>query len=161
MLESNVLSLELLQALGVIGLHATVLSLPAVRRPLGDLEMAAELGDVLALVQQLVTLGEFSDHLLGGVVPLFHGSSLLHSEIGTLTGSGSFQRDPRTVILIPPTVPGRIGDLELPADLGHVVTLVEHLLAFGEFSDHLFGSVTPLLHCCPLRSILEHQDSHY
>ena len=64
-------------------------------------------------------------------------------------------------ILIPPAVPGRLGDLELPADLGHVVTLVEQLLALGDLSDHLFGGVTPLFHCCPPRSILEHQDSHY
>jgi hypothetical protein len=64
-------------------------------------------------------------------------------------------------ILIAPAVPGRLGDLELPAHFGHVVTLIEKLLAFGEFSDHLFGAVTPLLHYCPPRSILEHRDSHY
>ena len=55
----------------------------------------------------------------------------------------------------------QMSNLELPADLGHVVTLVEQLLALGDLSDHLFGAVTPLFHCCPPRSILGHRDSPY
>src|SRR5664280_1679786 len=43
-------------------------------------------------------------------------------------------------------MPGRLGDLELPAHFVHVVTLVEQLLSFGELSDHLFGGVIPLFH---------------
>ena len=49
-------------------------------------------------------------------------------------------------VLIPPAVPGRLGDLELPAVLGHVVALVEQPLAFGELSHRPFGSVMPLFH---------------
>jgi hypothetical protein len=34
--------------------------------------LPAHLGEILALVEQFVALGEFSDHLFGGVVPLLH-----------------------------------------------------------------------------------------
>jgi hypothetical protein len=43
-------------------------------------------------------------------------------------------------------VPGRLGDLELPAELSQILALVEQLVALGEFPDHLLGCVTPLLH---------------
>jgi len=45
---------------------------------LGDLELATDLCDVIALVEQLLALSEFSDHLFGSVVPLFHAVLLLH-----------------------------------------------------------------------------------
>ena len=38
-------------------------------------------------------------------------------------------------------MPGRLGDLELPADLAEVLALVEQLVTFGELSDDLFGGV--------------------
>ena len=43
-------------------------------------------------------------------------------------------------------MPRRLGDLEMPADLGQILALVEQFVAFGESSDHLFGGVVPLLH---------------
>ena len=47
-------------------------------------------------------------------------------------------------------MPGRLGDFELPADLGQILALVEQFVAFGELPDHLFGGVTSLLHAVRL-----------
>ena len=47
-------------------------------------------------------------------------------------------------VLLSPAVPGRLGDLEMPADLFKCLSLSEEFLALGEFSDHLFGCVMSL-----------------
>ncbi len=60
-LQANILGLEILQALDVVGPHATVLGLPAVPRRLVNLEVPADLGEVLTLVEQLLTLGDLPD----------------------------------------------------------------------------------------------------
>ena len=60
------------------------------RRRFGDLEMPADLGEILALVEQLFALGEFPDHLLGRVMPLLHAVPLAPFwSIGTLIGTDS------------------------------------------------------------------------
>lgn len=56
-------------------------------------------------------------------------------------------------------MPRRLGDLEMTTNLGQIPSLVERFLGLGEFSDHLFGGVTPLLDKSPPGSILEHRDS--
>ena len=53
--------------------------------------------------------------------------------------------DLHATILSLPTVPGRLGDLELTTYLGEILALVEQFVALSEFSDHLFGGVVPLL----------------
>jgi len=55
-LEPDVLALEFLEVLGVVGLEATVLLAPPVIGLLGDLQVLGDLGDVLAFGQQLVRL---------------------------------------------------------------------------------------------------------
>ena len=88
-----VLGLELLRAQGVVILHATELVLSAVPRRFGDPKMSADLGEVLTLAQELVTIGQLSDHLFRGMVPL-HLDILLDQfwSIGTLRCAGLFQR---------------------------------------------------------------------
>ena len=47
------------------------------RGRLGDLEMSTDLVEHLALSEKLLALGEFSDHLFGGVMSLFQRVALL------------------------------------------------------------------------------------
>jgi hypothetical protein len=61
------------EPLGVVGLHAAVLGAPAMIGRLADLQVLADLGDLLAFGQQPVGLTELADDLLGGVPASFHG----------------------------------------------------------------------------------------
>ena len=45
-----------------------------------------------------------------------------------------------------PTVPGRLGDLQVTADLGQVFDLVEQFVALGDLANYLFGGVVLSLH---------------
>ena len=67
-LHSNILVLELIQSLRVVRLYAAKLTLPTMPSRLSDLEVTADLGQVFALVEHSVALGELYDYLLGGVV---------------------------------------------------------------------------------------------
>jgi hypothetical protein len=55
-LECDVLLLELLQPLGVVGLHPAVLVAPAVEGDLGDLQGLRDLGGRLALAEHQLGL---------------------------------------------------------------------------------------------------------
>ncbi len=81
--------LELLQLLGVVGLHAAVLVPPTVPGRLGDLEVTAHLVDGLALAEELVALGQLADDLLGRVPASLHGRAVLLPHI---VGLGLAQR---------------------------------------------------------------------
>ena len=61
------------QPFGLLGLHAPVLLFPAVVGRLGDLNGAADVGDGLALGDQLLSGLELADDLLGCVADAFHG----------------------------------------------------------------------------------------
>ena len=65
LLQPGVLALELLEPLGVIGLHAAVLGEPPRPGRLGDLELAAHLLGIHAPGQELLAFGELADDLLG------------------------------------------------------------------------------------------------
>ena len=65
--------LQLSQPFGLLGLHAAVLLLPAVVVRLGHLNGAADVGDGLALGDQLLSGLELADDLLGCVADAFHG----------------------------------------------------------------------------------------
>ena len=71
-LELRVLALELLQALGVVGLHPAVLVAPAVIRRLRDLQGLADLRDRAALAEHPVGFSQLADDLLRGVPALLH-----------------------------------------------------------------------------------------
>jgi hypothetical protein len=66
-LQALVLLLQLLQALGIVGLRPPELGTPAVIGGLGDLELAADLGHVGAFTGQAIGLSESADDLLGRV----------------------------------------------------------------------------------------------
>jgi len=76
-LQRDVLALELLQPLGVVGLHTAVLVAPAVKGVLGDLQGLGDLGNALALAEQQLGLAELADDLVGGVAPCLHPRLLL------------------------------------------------------------------------------------
>src|SRR5690606_34889450 len=77
-LELQILGLEFLQALELVGLHAAILGFPAMIRLLGDLELLADLGDCLPAAKVHLGLAQLLDDLLRGVLPAFrHSSSLL------------------------------------------------------------------------------------
>ena len=59
--------------LGLLGLHAAVLLLPAVVGRMGHLNGAADIGDGLGLGDQLLSGFELADDLLGCVEDAFHG----------------------------------------------------------------------------------------
>ena len=61
------------QPFGLLGLHTPVLLFPAVVGRLGDLNGAADVGDGLALGDQLISGLELADDLLGYVADAFHG----------------------------------------------------------------------------------------
>ena len=99
LLQSNILVLELPQLLRIVRLHAAKLTLLTVPGRLGDLQVTADLGQVFALVEQFVALGELSDDLFGDVVHSLHGCPPRSiPEHRTLVSSGSVQGDPRTPI---------------------------------------------------------------
>jgi hypothetical protein len=52
------------------------------------------------------------------------------------------------LVLVPPPVSGRLGDLQVPGDHFDGLTLAEELLALVHLSDDLPGDVLPLLHGC-------------
>ena len=80
LLEPDVLTLELFEALGVAGLHAAVLGHPAVPGGVGDLEMSTHFVESGATGQELVAFGELADDLVGCVPPSWSWclSSSLH-----------------------------------------------------------------------------------
>ena len=49
-------------------------------------------------------------------------------------------------VLVPPAVPGRLGDLEVAVHLIDLLALAEELVALGELADHLLGCVAPSFH---------------
>ena len=96
-LELGILLIQLLQTHGVVGHHGAVVISLEVPGRLGDLELATDLGDVVALVEQHLDFGEFSDHLFGGVMPLVHAVLLAPFwSIRTRITCGSVHGDPAT-----------------------------------------------------------------
>ena len=80
--------LELLEPLGVVGLHAAVLGEPAMPGRLGDLELAAHLLEVHAAGEELLALGELADDLIRRVPSSSHHwvlSCLRHDDGGDRT----------------------------------------------------------------------------
>src|SRR5215218_7663565 len=49
-------------------------------------------------------------------------------------------------VLAPPAVPGRLGDLQRPQDLGQVLAVVEEPLALADLTDSLLRGVPMSLH---------------
>src|SRR5207244_11543060 len=78
----RVLALELLEPLGVVGLHPAVLVAPAVIRVLADLQGLGDLGDRLALAEHPVRLAQLADDLLGRLPASLHPESLLAHDRG-------------------------------------------------------------------------------
>jgi hypothetical protein len=72
LLEPRVLLLELLEPLGVVGLHAAVPVAPAVPGRLGNLALARHLLDVLTLAEQFFALGEQAEDLFRAVPASLH-----------------------------------------------------------------------------------------
>jgi hypothetical protein len=66
-LEPGVLLLQLLQALGVLGLQAPELVAPPKVRLLADTQLPGNLGDIGALREQPISLGQLPNDLLGRV----------------------------------------------------------------------------------------------
>jgi hypothetical protein len=66
-LQGGVFALQLLQPLGVIGFEPTELVAPPVVRLLGDLQLRAHVGDILAIGQHPIRLGQLAHNLLGRV----------------------------------------------------------------------------------------------
>jgi hypothetical protein len=64
-----------LEALGLGGIHAAVELPPAVVRGSRHLQGPADVGDALALVEELLSGAQLADDLLGGVTLAFHGAS--------------------------------------------------------------------------------------
>ena len=69
----GVLLLQLGQPLGLLGLHARVLVLPAVVSRLGHLDALADIRNSLVQGGQLLSGFELADDLLGYVADSFHG----------------------------------------------------------------------------------------
>jgi hypothetical protein len=63
-LQPLVLTLQLPQALGIVGLHRAVLVAPPVIRVLADLEVPRDLDGRLALGQHAIGLAQLADDLL-------------------------------------------------------------------------------------------------
>src|SRR5205823_7246602 len=99
-LQARVLALELLEPLGVVGLHPAVLVAPAVIRVLADLQGLGDLGDRLALAEHPVRLAQLADDLLGRVPASLHRESLLAHDRGREELS---QAPDRTYGVTPPT----------------------------------------------------------
>ena len=70
-----VLQLEFLEALGLCYFHAAVELLPAVVGGGRHLQGSADIGDGLALVEELLSSPQFANDLLGVVAFAFHGAS--------------------------------------------------------------------------------------
>jgi len=71
--EAGVLLLQLVQPLGLLGLHTAVELPPAVVGRLSDFKDATNVSNGLALGQQLLSGFELADDLLGGMAGSFHG----------------------------------------------------------------------------------------
>ena len=71
--EAAVLLLQLGEPFGFLGLHAAVELSPAVISGLRHLQCPADVGDALALGDQLLSGFELADDLLGCVAGSFHG----------------------------------------------------------------------------------------
>ncbi len=71
-LQPGILLLELLQLLGVVGLHPAVLVPPAVEGLLRNLQVLGHCGDVGAIGLEALSLSEFPNDLLGGVPASLH-----------------------------------------------------------------------------------------
>jgi hypothetical protein len=83
----------------------------------------------------------------GDIQRITLGDALQHVDVEGLSGHDALELSvflpellqslgvvgPHVAVLIPPAVPGRLGNLEMPADLGHVVVLVEQPLASASF----------------------------
>jgi hypothetical protein len=85
LLELRILFLEILQPLGLVRPHATVLLTPAVVRLLCDANLTAGLSDPLTLLQQNLRLTQFLDDLLGAVSLSLHALSLLPGQSQIVT----------------------------------------------------------------------------
>jgi len=77
LLQPLVLLLQLLESFGVLALHPAVLGHPAMPGRGRHLQVLAHLVDVLALIQQLLTLAELADRLLRGVPSSRHDREVL------------------------------------------------------------------------------------
>jgi len=73
LLEAGVHLLQLSEPFGFLSLYAAVLLFPAVPGRLGDLNGAADVGNGLALGDQLLSGFELADDLLSCVADSFHG----------------------------------------------------------------------------------------
>ena len=73
LLETGVLLLQLGRPFGFLAMHAAILQPPAVVGRLGHLNGSADIGDGLALSDQLLSRFELADDLLGFVADAFHG----------------------------------------------------------------------------------------
>ena len=124
-LEPGVLVLQLSQPSGLLGLHSPVLLSPAVVRRLHHLQDPADVGDGLALSDQLLGGFELADGLLRCVPGAFHGRDPAQS--GRM----------RTVIH-----PGPVFRLHLStADIGNALALDEKLLSRVQLAVDLPGCV--------------------
>ena len=74
-LEAGVLQLVFLQALGLCCLNAAVELMPAVVGRCRHLQGSAEIGNVLALVEELLSSAQHSADLLGVIALAFHVAS--------------------------------------------------------------------------------------
>ncbi len=74
-LEAGVFLLQFLEAFGLGGLHPTVELLPAVISRGRHLQGTADIGNALALIEQLLSGAQLANDLLGSVTLAFHGAS--------------------------------------------------------------------------------------
>src|SRR5262249_4850013 len=68
-LEAGVLGLQLLEPLGLVGLHPPILVAPAVQGRLADTELLADLGEAQALGQIGLGLAQLGDDLFRRMAP--------------------------------------------------------------------------------------------
>ena len=101
-----------------------------------------------------------STHTIGRRAEVSLGDVLQHVDVARLVGDDPLQTGVLVLeflealrvvgqhgaVLVPPAVPGRLGDLEVPANVGHVAAIVEQFLAFGDLANDLFGGVVLSLH---------------
>src|SRR5215203_370311 len=71
-LEPGVFGFQLLEPLGLAGLHPAVPAAPAVPGRLGDLQGPQDLGEILAVVEEPLALADLADRLLRGVPVSLH-----------------------------------------------------------------------------------------
>ncbi len=73
--QAGVFLFQLLEALGIAGLHRAIELLPAVVRRCPYLQGSADVGDGLALVEELLSGAQLADELFRGVALAFHAAS--------------------------------------------------------------------------------------